>query len=495
MIVVISSWTVDAGLESICYINLPPWNHAIFCQTTNTAPPDKMLPLPTILDLDIANASTSLLGLVNPPLTCVHLRPLRQQCSIFGIVTGRRHKEVLLTMIGKFPTQPVIYEGFEHRDLVDFANSRHLKLSKTAQRHLDKCTIKRAETAQILDANKAASQLHHSNFGSHTALTESGVLLRRSSRLAAQPRPATSTLVSKGPPKISGTIAMPVRGPAARKVVHKSQRAIQRMLQKSLKAAERRSRTSLIQELERADLELQFDFLGLPAEVRDMVLHLVCISSTAIVHPQQQPAIAKTCHLLRREALALYYGSNRFTVFVTHAKLGVQALSDINNWLRDLEPCCLASVRSISFVNFTARIILDVDFDIRGQRFGLVRRSAYSPPQYRIVYTLNDYERQVRNFMNRVRWGEKLHRFFPRTVSSSSMLMAFKSLILKRIEQASGLTTIDDRSMTWRRSWELLGEQWIARKGFSWPSIMGIAEMLTELDWDANSLWFADFEH
>ncbi|KAI4724896.1 hypothetical protein E4T49_07353 [Aureobasidium sp. EXF-10728] len=454
-----------------------------------------MLPLPTILDLDIADASTSLLRLVNPPLRCVHVRPLRQQCSIFGIVTGRRHKEVLLTMIEKFPTQPVIYEGFEHQDLIDFANSRHLKLSKTAQRHLDKCTIKRAETAQILDANKAAPQLHHFNSGSHAALTESGVLLRRSSRLAAQPRPATSTLVSKGPPKIPGSVVMPVRGPAARRVVYKSQRALQRMLQGSLKAAERLSRTSLIQDLERADHELRFDFLGLPAEVRDMVLHLVCISSTAIVHPQQQPAIARTCWLLRREALALYYGSNRFTVFVTHAKPEVQALSDINSWLRDLEPCYLASVRSISFVNSKARIILDVDFDIRGQRFGVIRRSARSPPQNHNVYGPIDFERQIQSLMNSVRWGEKLHKVFPRTVSSSSMLMAFRSLILKRIKQASCLATVDNRSMTWHRSWKLLGEQWNARKGFSLSSIIGIAEMLAELNSDANSLWFADFEH
>ncbi|CAD0110097.1 unnamed protein product [Aureobasidium uvarum] len=363
-----------------------------------------MLPLPTILDLDIANASINLLDLVGPSMTYLHVRPSRQQCRIFGIVTGIRHKEVLLTMIEKFPRQPVIYEGFEHQDLVDFVNSRHLKLGKPAQKHQDKCTSRRAETAQILDANRAASRIHQSNSGRDAPFTESGVLLRLSPRLAVPARPAISTLVSQGlPSKIPGTIAMPVRGLAARRAVYKSRHATQRMLQRSLKAAQRLSRTSLIHELECADQDFQFDFLGLPAEVREMVLRLVCISSITIVHPQQQPAIARTCRLLRNEALALYYGSNRFTVFVTQPKPEVQALSNPNSWLHNLESCYVASVRSLSFLDFNASIILDVDFDIRGQRFGIVRRTAYSNPNQHRTYTPIDFERQVQDLMNRVR--------------------------------------------------------------------------------------------
>ena len=120
------------------------------------------------------------------------------------------------------------------------------------------------------------------------------------------------------------------------------------MLQRSLKAAERLSRISLIQELEKADRNLQFDFLGLPAEIREMVLKYICISSATIIHPQQQPAIARTCRLMRNEAMALYYSSNRFSIFVSRTKpgLGYTALSGMNSWLHELEPYYLASVHS-----------------------------------------------------------------------------------------------------------------------------------------------------
>ncbi|KAH0009315.1 hypothetical protein KCU78_g10789, partial [Aureobasidium melanogenum] len=462
-----------------------------------------MLHLPTILDWNILlDAPQTLTDKINHlPWTFRHAR---QQCKVFGIVAGTRNKRILLTMIEKLPRQPVIYEGFGHQDLVDFTNSRRLKLSKTAQEHLDQYISKRATTVQNSDADGTASHSGQPTPSSDTPSTGSGVLLRRSSRLAAKAAFAASTVVRKRlPSKTPGKTAMPVRGPAAKRVVYKSPGVAQRMEQRSLKAAERLSETSLIRQLEQADRNIQFDFLGLPAEVREMVLRYVCISSATIVHPQQQPAIARTCSLLRSEALALYYGSNRFTVFVGRVKPGVgyKALSDMNSWLHELEPSYLASVRSLSFVHLGASIVLDIDFDIRGQRFGIVRRSTHSPPADKRdlrAHTVEefrwqlDYSRSLARIMSSVRWGEELHTYYPYTESSSSILTAFKSCVLDRVGQAHSVT-VDDKTMSWYRCWRLLSEQWNARKGFSCSSIKEIAEMLVEVESNVEDLWVDDF--
>ncbi|KAG9844355.1 hypothetical protein KCU98_g16888, partial [Aureobasidium melanogenum] len=340
-----------------------------------------MLHLPTILDWNILlDAPQTLTDKINPlPWTFRHAH---QQCKVFGIVAGTRNKRILLTMIEKLPRQPVIHEGFGHQDLVDFTNSRRLKLNKTAQEHLDQCTSKRAATVQNSDADGTASHSGQPTPSSDTPNTGSGVLLRRSSRLAAKAAFAASTVVRKRlPSKTPGKTAMPVRGPAAKRVVYKSP------LNKRI---------------------------AIFREVREMVLRYVCISSATIVHPQQQPAIARTCSLLRSEALALYYGSNRFTVFVGRVKHGVgyKALSDMNTWLHELEPSYLASVRSLSFVHLGASTVLDIDFDIRGQRFGIVRRSTHSPPADRRdlrAHTVEefrwqfDYSRSLARIMSSVR--------------------------------------------------------------------------------------------
>ncbi|KAG9678161.1 hypothetical protein KCU99_g9616, partial [Aureobasidium melanogenum] len=463
-----------------------------------------MVHLPTILDWDILlDAPITLTDKTNhPPLTSLHAR---QQCKVFGIVPGTRNKKLLLTMIEKLPRQPFIYEGFQHQDLVDFTNSRHLKLSKTAQKHLDQYTSKRTATVQNSDAHGTISHCGQSAPSGDAPNTGSGVLLRRSSRLAAKAASAASTVVKKVlPSKTSRKTAVPVRGPAAKRVVYKSPRVAQRMEQRSLKAAERLSKTSLIRQLERADRDIQFDFLGLPAEVREMVLRYVCISSATIVHPQQQPAIARTCSLLRSEALALYYGSNRFTVFVGRVKPGVgyKALSDMNSWLHELEPSYLASVRSLSFAHLGASIVLDIDFDIRGQKFGIVRRSTHSPPadkQDLRAHTVKDfrwqldYSRPLARIMDSVRWGEELHTYYPYAESSSSILTAFKSCVLDRVGQAHSVT-VDDKTMSWYRCWRLLSEQWNARTGFSCSSVREIAEMLVEIESDVESLWVDDFD-
>ncbi|CAD0099199.1 unnamed protein product [Aureobasidium mustum] len=258
---------------------------------------------------------------------------------------------------------------------------------------------------------------------------------------------------------------------------------------------------SLIRELEKADRDLQFDFLGLPPEVRQMVLRYVCVGSATTFHPQQQPAIARTCSLLRSEALTLYYGSNRFAIFVSKTKPGMsyKAPSDLNSWLHELEPCDLASVRSLSFVHLNASIVLDIDFDVRGQRFGIVRRSTLSPPARKedLHYTFDsrwhaNVPQFIASVMQDVRWAEDLHISYPYTESSLSLLTTFKSCVLERVRQAYSVT-IDESTMSWYRCWRLLNEQWNARNGFSCSSIREIAEMLVEIESDVESLWVDDF--
>ncbi|KAI5200024.1 hypothetical protein E4T38_06770 [Aureobasidium subglaciale] len=402
-----------------------------------------MLPPPTILDLDLVDAPL----IITRSVAILTVGQLRQQCAILGIVAGKYQKQRLVSMLCKLPTQPVIYDGFGHQDLVDFTLSRELNLSDVAERHLDKFRAKRTELIGIqtrlealgsqIKAEKPTSREPH--VGRFTMADNSGLLLRRSSRLVA-------------------------RGPVDQ------------------------------------NRESQFDFLGLPPELRDMVLHLVCISSTTIIHPQTQPAIAGTCRLLRQEALAVYYGCNRFHVFLDNVSR--KALSDKDLWLQRISPCHLNSVRSFSFKYVGAVALLDIDFDIRNQTLGIVRFSAFRPSQADQV--LSDYLARSRSswtspsYVVRLRtydeWGSNESDRFLHLQGSSSLLAAFKSSILERIEGAKMLATGDTDAETARiANWKRLEVEWTARSGFSGPSIERIMEMLVENIPDIKNLWVHDF--
>ncbi|CAD0099198.1 unnamed protein product [Aureobasidium mustum] len=119
-------------------------------------------------------------------------------------------------MFEKLARQPFIYEGFEHHDLINFTKSRRLKLGKTAQQPLTKYTSKCAAMVQKPDVDGAVAQHGQSDYSNDTPNTESRVLLRRSSRLAAKTRSAASTAVNKALSlNTPGRTSMPARGPAA----------------------------------------------------------------------------------------------------------------------------------------------------------------------------------------------------------------------------------------------------------------------------------------
>lgn len=162
---------------------------------------------------------------------------------------------------------------------------------------------------------------------------------------------------------------------------------------------------------------------------------------------------------LSRRQWSLYYGSNKFAIFVSKTKPGVsyKALSDLNSWLHELEPCYLASVRSLSFVHLNASIVLDIDFDVRAQRFGIVRRSTLSLPARKedLHYTFDsmwhaNVPQFIASVMQDVRWAEDLHISYPYTKSSLFLLTTFKSCVLERVRQAYSVT-IDESTMSWYR--------------------------------------------
>ncbi|TIA67165.1 hypothetical protein D6C83_02070 [Aureobasidium pullulans] len=434
-----------------------------------------MLPLITILDVEILEAQSTIASRV----AFFSLKNLRQQCRVFGLVTGNLYKTSLIAMLKKLPTQPVVYEGFDVEDLVKFTLDRHLELTKSAECHLTEYESARATFIQArtkseerrpkvkpkTQANNAAPA-HRNNVSASTTVT-----LRRSSRLAAQAHHAFNRPSS----------AKPVKSSAARKVIHKSKAIPLKKAQVSLRAADSICKKSLVQHLEAADRELQFDFLGLPAELRDM------------------PAIAKTCQLLRHEALAVYYGVNRFSVAVE--KYVRRSHMKQNAWFQSLQPCHLASVRSFSFTYPGANSVLNIDFDIRGQKFSIVRMSWTS--SYHAAQTLKAYLAKpgvptvayncLIYHVRATRMGSTLQAQFPYSQVSSAFLAAFNASVNKRVGQATKPTAADEPT-TRSKEWTLLSDEWQARKGFSASSIKRVAAMLAENMTDVKNLWVGEFQ-
>ncbi|TIA71997.1 hypothetical protein D6C76_07053 [Aureobasidium pullulans] len=436
---------------------------------------DRMLPLITILDVEILEAQSTIASRV----AFFSLKNLRQQCRVFGLVTGNLYKTSLIAMLKKLPTQPVVYEGFDVEDLVKFTLDRHLELTKSAECHLTEYESARATFIQArtkseerrpkvkpkTQANNAAPA-HRNNVSASTTVT-----LRRSSRLAAQAHHAFNRPSS----------AKPVKSSATRKVIHKSKAIPLKKAQVSLRAADSICKKSLVQHLEAADRELQFDFLGLPAELRDM------------------PAIAKTCQLLRHEALAVYYGVNRFSVAVE--KYVRRSHMKQNAWFQSLQPCHLASVRSFSFTYPGANSVLNIDFDIRGQKFSIVRMSWTS--SYHAAQTLKAYLAKpgvptvayncLIYHVRATRMGSTLQAQFPYSQVSSAFLAAFNASVNKRVGQATKPTAADEPT-TRSKEWTLLSDEWQARKGFSASSIKRVAAMLAENMTDVKNLWVGEFQ-
>ncbi|THY77203.1 hypothetical protein D6C87_01426 [Aureobasidium pullulans] len=425
---------------------------------------DRMLPLITILDAEILEEQSTIASRV----AFFSLKNLRQQCRVFGLVTGNLYKTSLVAMLKKLPTQPVVYEGFDVEDLVKFTLDRHLELTKSAQCHLTEYESARATFIQAPSTT---------------------VALRRSSRLAAQAHHAFNRPSS----------AKPVKSSAARKVIHKSKAIPLKKAQVSLRAADDICKKSLVQHLEAADRELQFDFLGLPAELRDMVYRMVCISSAIIIQPARQPAIARTCQLLRHEALAVYYGVNRFSVAVE--KYVRRSHMKQNAWFQSLQPCHLASVRSFSFTYPDANSVLNIDFDIRGQKFSIVRMSwtsSYHAAQILKAYLAKPGVPTVAYncliyHVRATRMGSTLQARFPYSQVSSAFLAAFNASVNKRVGQATKPTAAD-KPTTRSKEWTLLSDEWQARKGFSASSIKRVAAMLAENMTDVKNLWVGEFQ-
>ncbi|KAI5207099.1 hypothetical protein E4T39_02190 [Aureobasidium subglaciale] len=404
-------------------------------------------------------------------------------------------------MIKKFATHPVIYDGFEYQDLIGFTFSRGLDISEATGRYLagsraryakavERQTRRDAMATQPKAEDLTPPGLHA---GSVITATDSGLLVRRSSRLVTQ------TPTGQGPSLRSpNRLVKPVRSPATKKVIFLSLHGAQKKLQQTFDAPRRLPKKSLIQILETADRELRFDFLGLPPELRDIVLHMVCVSSTTIIQPQGQPAIARTCQIMRKEALAVYYSCNRFNVFLDTGHRA--AVSSGDPWLQSMLPCHLAYVCSLSFTHIGAVAFLDIDFDVRGQTLGVVRLNHHQPcraDRRRREYSNYSWGwsrlRDVPSLRSHAWWGSKLQNQFPYLQTSSSLLAAFESSVSKRTENVRKPSSGDTDAETVRiADWRRLEVEWTARKGFSRPSIERIMEMLIESKSDIMKLWVHD---
>ncbi|KAG9965394.1 hypothetical protein KCU61_g1709, partial [Aureobasidium melanogenum] len=123
------------------------------------------------------------------------------------------------------------------------------------------------------------------------------------------------------------------------------------------------TKSTLIEVLETADHNACFDFLGLPAEIRQMVYDLTCRASLPIFHPQRQPAITKACRLTRAEALPIYYRYNRFAMIVG----ALHETSQSNSWMRGIQLTHLSWIRSFTFVDLNFGEIIELDIKLHGE--------------------------------------------------------------------------------------------------------------------------------
>ncbi|KAH0373220.1 hypothetical protein KCU65_g542, partial [Aureobasidium melanogenum] len=122
------------------------------------------------------------------------------------------------------------------------------------------------------------------------------------------------------------------------------------------------TKSTLIDVLETADHNACFNFLGLPAEIRQMVYDLTCRASLPIFNPQRQPAITKACRLTRAEALPTYYRCNRFAMIV-----GLLHEMKLNSWMRGIESTHLSWIRSFTFVDLNHGEVIELDIELRGK--------------------------------------------------------------------------------------------------------------------------------
>ncbi|THY29466.1 hypothetical protein D6D01_03532 [Aureobasidium pullulans] len=251
---------------------------------------------PTILDLQVAHTQAALSS-----AGAWSSNDLTRLCKVHGIYSGSiDHSKLLLVMLKKTLTQPVVYEGFGLPDLITFIKARGLGVDhairdavEAAEKSLEASARHQADPQQ--ESSSSTPSLLCAEFDAENVRMTEGTAHNIAS-IDTLPSSYDGWGVSDFVP-YHGQQHLPVDQGTAHEPCQYTD--------------------DLIRVLETADREREFDFLALPAEMRQMVYRYVCRASLTVLHPQRQPAITRVCRQTRTIALPVYYGNNRSAVAVS----------------------------------------------------------------------------------------------------------------------------------------------------------------------------------
>lgn len=303
---------------------------------------------PTILDLTMARTKTGLSyakGWSADALTRI--------CEVHGVHPGSvDDKETLIAMLEKSLAQPVVYEGFELHDLNKFIEARGLSPHQPS-----------TNTIMTRSSSQDTSLLQQSAWQDKAALDGIGLSTKRnheSAILTERLLPDTRSF------NTSTMLTTVLHG---FKTVLNTFNNVSRLEDQSamvvseLPSDHGQTKGTLIESLETADQNAYFNFLGLPAEIREQVYDLTCCASLPIFYPQRQPAITKASRLTRAEALPIYYKHNRFAAIVG----ALHEMSQHNSWMRCFQSINLSWIRSFAFVDLNHREVIELDIKPHGE--------------------------------------------------------------------------------------------------------------------------------
>ncbi|KAG9599813.1 hypothetical protein KCU77_g1975, partial [Aureobasidium melanogenum] len=256
---------------------------------------------PTILDLTVARTNSGLSYAKD-----WNADTLGHLCQAHGVHLGSiDDKEMLLAMLEKSLNQPVVYEGFELQDLTKFIEARRLSSHRSSTNTVT--TRLSLQGTSHLQQSECQEKFTLGGTG-HLSLKRNPESTIPTERLSHETRSInTSTKLN---------IVLDGLKTVFNGFMTVSPQEDQLAVVAPSPSEPDQTKSTLIEVPETADHNTCFNFLGLPAEIRQIVYDLTCRASLPIFHPQRQPAITKACRLTRAEALPIYYRYNRFAMIV-----------------------------------------------------------------------------------------------------------------------------------------------------------------------------------
>ncbi|KAG9678025.1 hypothetical protein KCU99_g2360, partial [Aureobasidium melanogenum] len=342
---------------------------------------------PTILDSTVARTTTGLSYAKDWSADA-----LSHLCQAYGVPSGSiDDKEMLLAMLEKSLTQPVVYEGFELQDLTKFIEARGLSPHQSS-----------TNTITTKSSLQGAFRLQQSDSQEKSRLNGIGHLSMKRNPKSTVPTEG----LSRETRSINTSIKLNTVIDGFKAVLNGFMTVSPQEDQLAVVAPSpsepNQTKSTLIEMLETADRNACFNFLDLPAEIRQMVYDLTCRASLPIFHPQRQPAMTKACRLTRAEALPIYYRHNRFAMIVG----ALHEMSQSNSWMRGIQLTHLSWIRSFAFVDLNFGEVIELDIKSHGKiRYHFKTRKL---PSKKVT---TQHSRNTRhNRGRRCRVGEALNR-------------------------------------------------------------------------------------